>query len=136
MKTSLKKKLFFIIFVLSFAVLANAQAAPLDAEGLWGSETGVDSATLADESGQAVKDPRMVIASAIRIIMGFLGIVAVIIILWGGFQWMTAGGNDDQIGEARKIIMAGVIGLLIILSAFGIATFVVENLVTATNSSI
>ena len=64
--------------------------------------------------------------------MGLLGIVAVVIVLIGGFTWMTAGGNDEKVGEAKKWIFAGVIGLAIILSAYAIANFVIQNLVTAT----
>ena len=40
----------------------------------------------------------------INIILGFLGIVAFIIILLGGFKWMTSGGDEEKIGEARKLI--------------------------------
>jgi len=45
---------------------------------------------------------------------------------------MTAAGNDEKIGTARKIMTAGVIGLVIVLAAFGIARFVVDALVNAT----
>ena len=72
----------------------------------------------------------------IRIALGFLGIIAVIIILLGGFKWMTAGGNEDKVGEAKKLITAGVIGLVIIISAFAIATFVLDSLITATSNTV
>ncbi|MFH0956085.1 MAG: hypothetical protein V1801_02650, partial [Candidatus Falkowbacteria bacterium] len=72
--------------------------------------------------------PRAIAAQVINIILGFLGIVAVIIILLGGFKWMTAGGNEDKVGEAKKLITAGIIGLVIILAAFAIATFVLTQL--------
>jgi len=61
-------------------------------------------------------------------------VVAVVIILIGGFKWMTAGGNDDQVGEARKWIFSGIIGLAIILSAWAIAIFVLDKLSDATGS--
>ncbi len=64
----------------------------------------------------------------INVALGFLGLIAVIIILIGGFKWMTAGGNEDKVGEARKTIFAGIIGLAIILFAWGITTFVIKNL--------
>jgi hypothetical protein len=46
-----------------------------------------------------------------------LGVIAVILVLWGGFKWMTAAGNEDGITEAKKLMGAGVIGLVIILAA-------------------
>ena len=66
--------------------------------------------------------------------MGFLGIVAIIIILAGGFKWMTAMGSEDKIGEARKLIIAGIVGLGIILSSYAIAYFVLTQLMTATGN--
>lgn len=84
------------------------------------------------ETGLGERDPRDIIASIINIALGFLGILAVVIILIGGFKWMTAAGNEDQVGEAKKIIVAGVIGLVIILAAWGIAQFVLTQLINAT----
>ena len=90
-------------------------------------ETGLDN---------ALGNENLVTSSAriINVALGLLGIVAVVIILAGGFKWMTAGGNEDKVAEARKLIFAGIIGLAIILSAWAIARFVIENLATATNS--
>ncbi len=65
-------------------------------------------------TGLGNKDIRVTVASIIRTAMGLLGIVAVVIILIGGFKWMTAGGNEEQTGEAKKWIFSGVIGLAII----------------------
>jgi len=83
-------------------------------------------------TGLTEGDIRTTIANIIRVLMSLLGIVAVVIILIGGFTWMTAGGNDEKIGQAKKWLFAGIIGLAIILSAYAIATFVIESLVTAT----
>jgi hypothetical protein len=70
-------------------------------------------------------DPKAAAVSIVRYLMTFLGIIAVIIILWGGFQWLTAGGNEDRVGSAKKTIIAGVIGLIIIIAAYAIVTIVV-----------
>lgn len=79
-------------------------------------------------------DVREMIASIINVLMTLLGVIAVVIILLGGFKWMTAGGNEDQVGEAKKIIMQGVVGLVVILSAWAIAQFVINSLVEATTN--
>lgn len=75
-----------------------------------------------------------VVADIIDVALGLLGIVAVVIILAGGFKWMTAGGNDDKVGEAKKLIVAGVIGLIIILAAYAIAQFVLGSISAATET--
>lgn len=82
--------------------------------------------------GLGTRDIRETIASLIGVIMGFLGILAVVIILLGGFMWMTAGGNEEKVGKAKKLIVSGIIGLVIVLAAYAIATFVVSSIYTAT----
>lgn len=80
-------------------------------------------------------DPRAIIGRIINVALGFLGVIAVAIILFGGFKWMTAGGNEEKTGEARKLLAAGVIGLVIILASWAIATYVINALSEATNVS-
>jgi amino acid transporter len=69
-----------------------------------------------------------VIGVIINVILGLLGVVAVIIIVIGGFKWMTAGGNDEKIKEAKRLIGQGVIGLIIVLAAYAIARFIIDKL--------
>jgi hypothetical protein len=86
-------------------------------------------------NGLTSADPRVVAKNLIQVILGFLGIIAVVIILLGGFKWMTAAGNEDKVGEAKKIIVAGVIGLIIILGAWAIANFVLTNVMSAISTN-
>lgn len=82
--------------------------------------------------GLGSKDLQSTIGGLIRVFMGLLGTVAVVIILIGGFMWMTAGGNEEKVEKAKKMIGAGVIGLAIILAAYSITQFVITSLVNAT----
>lgn len=83
-------------------------------------------------SGLGTKDVRETIASVINVFMGLLGTVAIVIILIGGFQWMVAGGNEEKVDKAKKMLGAGVIGLAIILAAYSITQFVINSLINAT----
>lgn len=78
------------------------------------------------------KDLRTAIAGIINVILGFLGVIAVIIVLLGGFKWMTSQGSSEKIDEAKKLIGAGVVGLAIVLAAFAVASFVLNELYNAT----
>ena len=71
-------------------------------------------------------DVRDTAVTIIKYLITFLGIIAVAIILYGGFIWMTAAGNDDRVSKAKKIIIAGMIGLIIVIAAFAIVTFVID----------
>ena len=96
-------------------------------------DVGIDEITTGfNNEGLSDTDPRIIVARIINVALLFLGIIAVVIILIAGFKWMTAAGNEDKVGEAKKLMGAGVIGLVIVLSAWGIASFLLTKLITAT----
>lgn len=78
--------------------------------------------------GLGKRDVKETVGNIINVVLGILGIIAVVIILAGGFKWMTAGGNEDKVGEARKMIIQGVIGLVVVFAAWGIASFVIDQI--------
>ena len=47
---------------------------------------------------------------------------------------MTAAGNEEKVEEAKKLMGAGVIGLVIVLASWGIASFILNQLVNATGN--
>lgn len=76
------------------------------------------------------------IRGIIQVILGFLGVIAVLIILWGGFIWMTAAGEPDKVDKAKKMIYSGIIGLVIIFAAYAISSFVMTNLMNITGTTL
>lgn len=80
------------------------------------------------------QDPRVMISKIINTAMLFLGIMGVIMVLIGGFKWMTAGGNDDQVKSAKKVLGQAAVGLMIVLASWGFTQFILEKLVQATNN--
>jgi len=77
-------------------------------------------------------DVRQTAARIINVALGFLGIIAVVIVLVGGFKYMISGGNEEKTSEAKNLIVSGIIGLAIILSAWAITSFVIAQLLSAT----
>ena len=61
-------------------------------------------------------------------ILGFLGVIMVIIIIKAGFQWMTSGGSSETIEKAKKEIVNAVIGIVIVFLSLSISWFVIESL--------
>lgn len=119
--------IFVILPVLTVAVLpAKAQLDPF----------GGYKNSIQGNLGLGNEDPRAIAARVINVVMGFLGIIAVIIILVGGFQWMTAGGDEGKVESAKKMMTAGVIGLVIILAAWGVTIFVMNALLNATGANV
>ncbi|MFA6322202.1 MAG: hypothetical protein WCX71_01845 [Candidatus Buchananbacteria bacterium] len=75
------------------------------------------------------------VSNMVKILLGFLGIIFLILIIYAGFTWMTAAGNDEKTKKAKDIIQASVIGVAIIIAAYAITYFVIDNLLKATNAS-
>ena len=73
-------------------------------------------------------DIRIIVANIIRVALGLLGFILLLIILYGGYLYMTSGGNEEQIGKAKSIFKNAIIGLAIILSAYSIVWFVMRML--------
>ncbi|MDO8560200.1 MAG: hypothetical protein Q7S23_04190 [bacterium] len=82
--------------------------------------------------GWGTQDLRTTIIMIINALLGFLGVIAVLIILGGGFKWMVSGGNEEKVAEARRTVTAGILGLAIMFMAYAIASFVVQSLANAT----
>jgi hypothetical protein len=77
-----------------------------------------------------------VIKGFISIFLALLGVIAVLMILWGGFIWMTAAGDPDKVKKAKDIIYSGIVGLIIILVSYAIATFVMSAIQGITGGDI
>jgi hypothetical protein len=89
-----------------------------------------DGLTVPDLGGSGLpqEDLPVVASNIINAALGILGLVAVVIILIGGFKWMTAMGNEDNVKKAKALIIQGVIGLVIIVCSWAIAKFVIDAL--------
>ena len=63
----------------------------------------------------------------INVVLGVLGLLAVVIIIYGGFMYTTSAGDASKIKKAKDTIMYGVIGLVIALLAYAIVNFVLSS---------
>ena len=69
-----------------------------------------------------------IIGALIGTFLSLLGIIFLVLILYGGFIWMISGGNEFKVAKAKKILTNAVIGLIIVLSAYSITYFVFNSL--------
>ncbi|HPF95006.1 MAG TPA: pilin [bacterium] len=73
-----------------------------------------------------------IIANVINIVLGFLGVVLLLIVMYAGFKWMTADKEDD-VKNAKSMIKNAVAGLVVITVSYAFAAFVIETLGTLGN---
>jgi len=79
------------------------------------------------ETGAITATPlETVIGRSITILLSLVGVIFLILIIFGSFTWMTAGGNEEKVKKAMSTIMSSLIGLIITLSAYVISYFLIK----------
>lgn len=69
-----------------------------------------------------------IVGGVINVFLGVLGVIALGFVIYGGFVWMTAAGNEEKIAQAKKTLQNAVIGLVIILMSAAIVNFILNRL--------
>jgi len=118
MFSKLKNYIQTVITGLSFLpVMVLAQEDPYGLKG-----TG-ESAGLT--SGESVPLPQL-IGNYIQIFLSLLGVIFLVLMLYGGFKWMKARGNATEVDKAKEVIINAVIGLIIIAASYAITAFILS----------
>jgi len=81
--------------------------------------------------GSTTQSLPVMVALIIKSLLGLLGIVAVIMILYAGYLYLTSAGKDEPIKRAKSILLTSVIGLIIIFCAYALASFVFQAISNA-----
>jgi len=123
-----QNRIIISIIIFSFLVITNQAYALNSLEGLnQTAQKGYFNKNITTEitadSGLMVNIPKTV-GSVIGTILSLLGVAFMSLIIYGGFIWMFARGNDQAVVKAKGIIETAIIGLVIVLSAYSITVFV------------
>lgn len=111
---------------LAVAVPAHAQSAGAELQGRL--ERLGDSAYQGQNGDQLPE----IVGNLIKIFLSILGVLFVVLMVYAGYLWMNARGNEQQVEKAKNILSQAVIGLVVILGAYSITYFVVNGLTKAT----
>ncbi|MBI4437797.1 hypothetical protein HY631_02495 [Candidatus Uhrbacteria bacterium] len=76
----------------------------------------------------ASNDLPTIIGNLINVLLSVLGILFVVLVVYAGFLYLTAGGEDEKVKKAKKLLGQSVTGLVIIIAAYAIASYVIEAL--------
>lgn len=114
--------------LLAWTTIAAAQGT-----GLSGSQSSLLSiGTAASLTGTNSSSLPALIGRIINVILGLLGIVFVILVIYSGIQYMLSRGEKGKVEEATKNIQTAIIGLVITVGAYAISNYVINALVAAT----
>lgn len=114
-----------VVFGLGVPGVALAQTSPFERAQNLVNQTGTSA-------GLQNKPLEQMVGGIINVVLGFLGIVLLGYLLYAGFLWMTAGGEEEKTKKAKGMISNAIIGLVIIVAAFAISSFVLGSLVNVT----
>ena len=107
------------LFFLSLPVFVNGKTLKQRLEDTGGTAGAGFEAIANEETYFAEK-----LGGFINILLSFLGVLFLVLIIYGGFMWMTAQGNETQVEKAKKIIVNSVFGVVIVMLAYAITFFV------------
>lgn len=135
MCSNMKKFLSILLAVcsLNVAVLAISPVSALKCPpGTYRTDKDVSSLAECDITVEedAAKQVTNRVENAINVVLGFVGVVAVAVIIIGGIQYITSQGDVAKAARARNVILYGIIGLVICLLAFAIVNLVLKGVFT------
>ncbi|NCB20854.1 MAG: hypothetical protein EOM88_02950 [Clostridia bacterium] len=114
---------FFISFFLLSSILTPRNALADDKYGLDQSASKVEAfkGQVGNQEENFINDK---IGSVIGIVLSFIGVIFLILMIYAGISWMTAAGNQEKVTKAKNLIINAIIGLIIVLSAYTISSFI------------
>lgn len=121
----------FVLFTGSALItVAPADAANQLREGALGNESqfGNFLGKFGVTEDKPPQEPGTIISRIVAIVFSFLGIIAVIVIIYAGFLWLTAGGEEDKAKQGRTLLFQAFVGLIIILAAYSVTYFILYQL--------
>ena len=125
-KITVTMAIFLAFFVFSTPIFAAGVDSAIDGLNRSGETMhGLDAKALDAENPKGViTDIPQAIGKVVGAVLAFVGTLFFILIIYSGFTWMLARGNESEVQKAKDMLEAAVIGLIIVLSAYAITAYV------------
>jgi len=118
---------FLVALMLALPILGLTAVHSASAQIIQNIETNLQGTQLEELGGSGDNLPAT-IGRIVGVLLGLLGVVFVVIVIYAGFMWMMAQGDEAKIGKARKTIIQGVVAIVIIFAAYAITSFVISQI--------
>ena len=128
----MKKIGFMIAFVGLLGVSSLAVASLLTSDASAQVTSGINAATTGEMRGKSVDNT---VGSIVNVLLWVVGILAVTMIVWSGFKYITSAGDTSKVTSAKSTLIYAVVGLIIAILAYAIVTFVRNQVVSTGKSS-
>lgn len=131
-KKAIKRNIIiFSVFLMAFFFGGNVLAYSFE------TDSGIDKTVGAMGDNNIYKDKTdlpTTIGKIIGVALSLLGVIFLVLMIYGGFLWMTARGDGGQVDKAKGMITTAIVGLIIVLSAYAITYFVITKLYLGANN--
>lgn len=91
---------------------------------------------IGDQLGLGSASPQEILLRIIQLLLGLLPLIATLMLILGGFQWLTSGGNEERVEHAKRTISGAVIGIMITLGAWALVKFVLTTTINISTINI
>lgn len=121
------KKIYNIIFLFFLLFLATTPVygttSPSGLQGAFGSAL-TDAAKKANYNTDSTLPS--LLGNILFLALSLLGAIFIIMMVYGGYEWMTAGGNEQKVDKAGEIIRQAIIGLIVVVGAYAISYYILQ----------
>ena len=113
-----------IIGLLTIGFGVALVTAPVSALGEGGAPAGVNAARGDNTPSNLVNGDSSIVRRAINIMLFGVGVLSVVMLIFGGFRYVISGGKKESVTNAKNTILYAIIGLLVAVFAYAIINFI------------
>ena len=99
-------------------------ATPVSALGEGGASAGIGAARGDNTPSNLVNGDSAIIKRAINIMLFAVGVLSVVMLIFGGFRYVISGGKKESVTNAKNTILYAIVGLLVAVFAYAIINFI------------
>lgn len=137
-KNILKKTLVFLgLFLFLVLPLLSVQAATDKGSYNFASESGLS--LTGKEAGYdpgVTPGPESIIGQVIQVVLSFVGIIFLAFMIYAGITWLTAQGDDKKVSKAKDIIEESIVGIIIVIIAYAVSSYLLQYFTPVIGGSI
>jgi len=73
---------------------------------------------------------QLIIGNVIRAALGICGSIALLMMTWGGFLWLTSMGNNEKVEKGKSTLIWSTLGLVLIFGAYALTSYIINAIAT------
>jgi hypothetical protein len=117
-----------LFVVLGAGHYAAAASLPTGLNNAFSDRADTPLPTIAEQKGAGYSneaDFQTIVGAVVTLVLGLLGVVFLVLAIYAGYSWMTAGGNEETVEKAKKTIVNSIIGIIVVLAAYALSRLIV-----------